>query len=325
MSNPDRRISVKPKKVLLIDAHLETTPKLRAALEDTGYQVIITGFDDDVILTAEEHLPDIILLTEDINKPNFIQLCRQLRMKRFFYYVPIIILADTRDNDLDEVCFQAGADDIIYAPLTPEKVLRKIQVNLKRIYRYLQANPLTNLPGNAVVEKELRKSIDSGRIFAAAYIDLDSFKSYNDTYGWMAGDHVLQITADLILSVAEEIIGNEAFVGHLGGDDFVVIMPMKEAIKFSEEFIRRFDEIIPSVYSKADQERGYIIKRDRQGNLYCFPILSVSIAIATNAHRELVHTGQVAQIALELKNYLKPRLGSNYIIDRRRGKIEDSL
>ena len=102
-------------------------------------------------------------------------------------------------------------------------------------------------------------------------------------------------------------------------------MPMKEAVKFSEEFIRRFDEIIPSVYSKADQERGYIIKRDRQGNLYCFPILSVSIAIATNAHRELVHTGQVAQIALELKNYLKPRLGSNYIIDRRRGKIGDTL
>lgn len=321
MSNPDRVVSNREKKVLLINTDMKMTRKLHAALEEAGYRVTFAGTEDDVVAAAEEHLPDIILLAENIKKPNFIQLCRHLRSKRYFYYVPIIILAETRNNKLDEVCYQAGADDIIYTPIDPEKILSKIQINLNRIYRYLQANPLTNLPGNVVVEKELYKSIESGKIFAAAYIDLDSFKSYNDTYGWMAGDRVLRITADLILSVAEETAGNEAFVGHLGGDDFVVIMPMKQVVEFAQKLIKRFDKIIPSVYSAADRARGYIIKRDRQGNLYCFPILSISIAIVTNAHRELVHTGQVAQIALELKNYLKPRLGSNYIIDRRRGSL----
>ena len=123
---------------------------------------------------------------------------------------------------------------------------------------------------------------------------------------------------EIILDVIESTCKEDRFIGHLGGDDFIAIILPERAEELAQAIIIEFDRQIPEVYPPSDRQRGYIIRQDRQGSLYCFPLLSLSIAICTNRHHELVHPGQVAQIGLELKEHIKTKLGSNYIIDRRK-------
>jgi diguanylate cyclase (GGDEF)-like protein len=213
---------------------------------------------------------------------------------------------------------EAGADDYVVKPFEPQELLARIKMSLRRTARDLEANPLTRLPGNNAIMDEIQIRIDTKQKFAVCYIDLDLFKSYNDKYGFERGDEVIRETARIIIRTVQEVGGPDDFIGHIGGDDFVVITTPERAEPMCQRLIRSFEETKTSFYAPEDLENGYIMAKNRQGHITRIPLLSVSIGVVSNEYRSINHVVQVGEIGAELKEYAKSLEGSNYVKDQRK-------
>jgi diguanylate cyclase (GGDEF)-like protein len=183
---------------------------------------------------------------------------------------------------------------------------------------YLDASPLTRLPGGIAIENVLKKRIDSGQPMAFCVLDLDNFKAFNDRYGYANGSEVIKETARIIESSVKSKGTADDFVGHVGGDDFVVITVPEHMREISEAIISQFDRQIPEFYEAVDRQRGYILGKTRQGIEMEFPIMTISIAIVTNEHRKLDNPLETSEIAAELKDYAKSIPKSVFVVDKRR-------
>jgi GGDEF domain-containing protein/CHASE3 domain sensor protein len=184
---------------------------------------------------------------------------------------------------------------------------------------YLDASPLTHLPGAAAIEREVQQRIDSGTAFAFCWIDLSSFKAFNDHYGYARGNEVIKQTAAIVESAVQEVGRPGDFLGHMGGDDFAVLTAPAVKEQLAREIIARFDRQVPDFYDPPDRKQGYILGRTRQGGEVQFPLMTMAIAIVTNERRQLSSFLQVTAIAAELKEKAKTRSQSAFVLDRRRG------
>ncbi len=196
--------------------------------------------------------------------------------------------------------------------LSMGKRLRKLEE------MYLDASPLTRLPGGIAIENVLKKRIESGQPLAFCVLDLDNFKAFNDRYGYANGSEVIKETARLIESSVKAKGTPDDFIGHVGGDDFVVITIPDVMREVAGEIISRFDSRIPKFYDPEDQKRGYILGKTRQGIEMQFPIMTISIAIVTNEHRTYSDPLEASEIAAELKDYAKTIPKSIFVVDKRR-------
>lgn len=182
----------------------------------------------------------------------------------------------------------------------------------------LDANPLTRLPGNLAIEKALLTRLQEGVPFAFCLVDLDNFKAFGDRYGYHRGSEVLKTVATLLTDGLKTLGSNSDFLGHIGGDDFVIITDPIRMEKLCEKIIHDFDHTIPAYYDEEDRQRGYIISRDRKDVEQQFPFMTVSIAVVTNQRRAITSPVQVAEIAAQLKQYAKTFPRSVYVVDQRR-------
>lgn len=183
---------------------------------------------------------------------------------------------------------------------------------------YLDASPLTRLPGGIAIENVLKKRIDSKQPIAFCVLDLDNFKAFNDRYGYANGSEVIKETARIIESVVKSKGTPDDFIGHVGGDDFVVVTIPETMREIAGEIISRFDRRIPEFYAREDRERGFILGKTRQGIEMDFPIMTISIAIVTNERRQLTNPLEASEIAAELKDYAKTIPKSVFVVDKRR-------
>jgi GGDEF domain-containing protein len=181
----------------------------------------------------------------------------------------------------------------------------------------LDSSPLTHLPGGLSIENALRAKIESGVPFAFCLIDIDNFKSFNDRYGYSRGNDVLKYAAHSIVDAVQRFGDPKDFVGHIGGDDFVVISLPERFEKIVKELIAAFDGHIPTLYDLADRERGFIEAENRQGVKVRFPFASLSIAVVTSLRDNLGSHLRIGEIAAALKEYAKTIPGSKYVVDRR--------
>lgn len=183
----------------------------------------------------------------------------------------------------------------------------------------LDASPLTRLPGNIAIERALMERIRRRDHFALCYADLDDFKAFNDHYGYAQGSEVIKATGNLIHE-AKRLFGDaEDFVGHIGGDDFVIITSPQNVEKICERIVSEFDRIIPEFYSREDRDRGYVEGVDRYGEVRRFPLMTISIAVVSDVKRNLRAPTEIAKLAAEIKEFVKEMPGSNYLVDRRHG------
>jgi GGDEF domain-containing protein len=181
----------------------------------------------------------------------------------------------------------------------------------------LDANPLTRLPGNLAIEKALLERLQRRRPFAFCHVDLDNFKAFGDYYGYARGSEVLKMVGQALVRLSGGEI-RDMFIGHIGGDDFVLICPPERVSGLCRQMIKEFDAAIPGFYDQEDRERGYIISRDRNEVVQQFPIMTVSIAVVTNERRDITSPLQIAEIAAQLKKYAKSFPKSIFVIDQRR-------
>ena len=199
----------------------------------------------------------------------------------------------------------------------------RMAVRLKELEQIsLDASPLTRLPGNIAIERSINRRLREKTSFAMCYLDLDNFKSYNDRYGYIKASEILKKTGELIHEVVKRLNDPDAFVGHIGGDDFVVIIEARLAKAACQDIIAAFDAMIPSYYSEEDRANGAINGVDRYGVSRVFPLLSISIAALTCQPGSYATAAEIATVAASVKDRVKESSGSNYIIVREAGVRE---
>ena len=179
-------------------------------------------------------------------------------------------------------------------------------------------SPLTGLPGNVQIQTEMKKRLLNKEKFAILYFDLDNFKAYNDVYGFANGDEIIKFTARTISKHIHQIENSDNFIGHIGGDDFVVITGQTDYDKVCKNIIAEFDKYVVDFYNEVDIERGYVEVANRRGIIEQFPLTTISIAVLEVDSRIYKTTLEIGEIASQIKHQAKSVLGSTYIVNKRR-------
>ena len=184
----------------------------------------------------------------------------------------------------------------------------------------LEANPLTLLPGNNTINRRIQKAIDEGEPASVIYCDLDNFKTYNDLYGFSAGDRLILFAAKTFREAINRVCDGRGFIGHVGGDDFVLLVPSEKVEALGDESIRHFDRSVAGYYNQEDRKRGYVISTNRQGELLHLPFVSVTMAGVRLDQKPFNSFIEVSEVCAEIKRMGKSIDGSNLILDRRQEK-----
>lgn len=305
------------KTVLIVDDEPSVIDSVKSELEATGFNVVVATNGQDALDLARKVRPDLIMLDILMPKISGLEVCSRIREDFLTSRIPIVILTVLSDTRKKVMAINGGADDFLTKPFDPEEVVARVRMIIRRTETNLGSNPLTRLPGNTEIYREIEYRLKSKKKFAMAYLDIDNFKAFDDKYGYQRGDKII-VETSLIIQASVARYGNKRdFIGHIGGDDFVIISTPSKIETISAHIIENFDEVIPSFYNSEDKKRGYIECEDRRGKLNRFPILTFSIGIVSNVKRKLVSHIQVAEIATEMKNFAKRFPGSVYKIDRR--------
>jgi diguanylate cyclase (GGDEF)-like protein len=304
--------------ILVIDDDPVIRRILTKSLVDAGYHVTSAATGTEGLALARTKNPNLILVDVMMPEMDGYQVCNHLRQDPQTMNMPIIMLTALDETESVVKGLRTGADDYMIKPFEIEELLARVEIHLRRSERDINVNPLTNLPGNPQIERVIIDRIAQRAPMAVMYIDLTNFKPYNDEYGWLKGDLVIKMLAQHIITVVREWGSKSDFVGHIGGDDFIVVSVPERAEKIGAEITSRFDASIRRFYREEDRARGYIQTLDRQGKPFRAPLVTVSIAIVTNKYRPFEHLGQVAAMAADVKKYVKSLPGSHYAFDRRR-------
>ncbi|MGD0336728.1 MAG: response regulator [Candidatus Omnitrophota bacterium] len=305
-------------KILIVDDDPDIRDILKLTLSEEDYDVIEAADGEEALRAINSKSPDLVLLDYKIPKLDGRQVCRLVKKDLLLRHLPIIMVTGKGDISDRVDGIDAGADDYIVKPFEPKELLARIRMIIRRTARDLEANPLTRLPGNVSILNELSKRLENKSMFAVCYIDLDKFKSYNDKYGFEHGDAVIRETARILIRSAQQCGNPDDFIGHIGGDDFVVITSIAASERLCQEIISQFDKAVPGFYNEVDRKRGYIVAEDRQGKEQKTNLLSISIGVVTNEHRKIEHVAQISEIGAELKTFAKREGKSNYVKDKRK-------
>jgi diguanylate cyclase (GGDEF)-like protein len=255
----------------------------------------------------------------DVNMPRMdgIEVCRALRKDPSTASLPVILLT-AKSLVADKVVgLRAGADDYIVKPFDTLELVTRVRTTLRRNADMRAVSPLTGLPGNHRIDDEISKRTEARADFAVCHVDLDNFKAYNDRYGWMRGDEVIALLAAALKSAAATVEPPVPFIGHVGGDDFVIVCTPDQAADVCNRAVEEFDQHINDLYDAGDVANGYLSVVDRQGHERRYPLTSVSIGVATTDRRAFTDYRDVVAVATEMKTVAKARTGSAVAIDRR--------
>ena len=304
-------------KILIVDDDPDIRDVLRITLEAEGYQVLEAGDGEEALQVIRQSGPHLLIVDFVMPRLNGREVCAVLKKDLLLRHLPIIMLTGKGETADKVQGMEAGADDYVVKPFEPKELLVRVRTLMRRTASALDANPLTRLPGNVSIANEISTHIEKGEPFAVCYIDLDQFKSLNDHYGFALGDRVISETARILIHVVETLGDSNDFIGHEGGDDFVVMTSPQHAERICQKIISDFNKISPSFYQEEDRKRGYILGRDRQGNRVKVPLVTVSIGIVTTENRKIHHVAEVGEIGAELKQYAKSLGGSKFVKERR--------
>ena len=311
-------ISANASSILILVEDSASQEFLSDLLKGEGYSVIASKSPLETLETLNRETVNLIIL--DFESPHIkgMEFCKSIRKNFRLRHINLILLMDTRDPLNKIKGIYAGADDYIDKPIEAAEFLARVKSSLVRLTRDLDANPLTKLPGNVSLLKELEERTKSSVPLAVGYLDLSKFKEFNDRYGFEKGDEVISKVAVIVSRVLDDLGNSSDFLGHIGGDDFIFITTPDCVEEVCKRIVADLDQGIISFYEEEDKKRGYIIAKNRAGQLSKIPIMTISIGVATNEQRKFSHIGEIIQVVTDLKNYAKTFEKSIYVKDRRR-------
>lgn len=302
----------------------ETVPDLVMRwAEAKAFPVLVLDDADEVEAIILRGHPCLLFIAEARAGAAAMSMVRELKSDAFAAIVPVLVFL--REHQADQIIgwFTAGADEILSGVFPPEEQRARLDAMLVRTQRDVGVHPSTRMPGTTEIEREIRRRMESGLDFAVCYADLDHFKEFNDRYSYYDGDRVIFILSRILHDVVKGLLGANGFVGHIGGDDFIFLIPASEIAPVCTEILEVFDTLVPLQYNEQDSRAGYFFGKDRRGQLHRVPLMTLSIGIVTNRNRTFAHPAEVSELATEMKSYAKTLPGSVYVVDRRYGRDSD--
>lgn len=301
-------------RTMLVTTDVSLATHAQVRLLSKGYQVVCITCSDEALNTIYDDPPDLMVVDLSAGNDGSAEMIASLRGDSFFSAIPIIGLVQLCDAGAIE-WERCPLDDFIQLPLDYNELFCRISLALFRIKRIFDNNPLTRLPGNTSIQRAIEESM--GKPLAVCYLDINCFKPYNDVYGFSRGDEVIRMLGRIIFNAVRESGGG--FCGHVGGDDFVAIVPIERAELVCQTVIAYFDRIVLDLFDEEAKTRGYYNGINRKGAMEQIPLLSVSIGVVPTDSPHLRHAVKVAEVAADLKAQAKDAKKSCYIMDRRRG------
>ena len=294
----------------------DASPLVAAFGRQSGRSVTVVPSADEVRALLNRTFPACLVLESTGADDGIVALARGLKDDAFTSIVPLVVLLPAEATDMAVECLAAGADEVVHHGLPErEKSLRLAQV-LNRADRDVSVHPTTRLPGTNHIARDMKDRLDAGQKYAVCYADLDHFKEFNDRYGYAFGDGVIRMLSRILRDVVRGLAPG-GFVGHIGGDDFIFNLPVEYLEVTCDEIIQLFDTLIPYQYTDEDRKAGYFLGKDRRGQIHRIPLMTLSIGVVTNQFAKFEHTGQISELAAEMKTYAKTLPGSVYVVDRR--------
>lgn len=306
--------------ILIVDDDPAVRSVLRRSLAARGCAVLEAENGPSGLSQARDLGPDLILL--DVHLPGLDgwSVAKALREDQRTHLTPLIMLTGAGEVADRVEGLSRGADDYVTKPFALDELLARVERLLRRHAEDLSASPLTLLPGGATLKFETARRLSRGGPLALLYADIDRFKAYNDAYGYFRGDAVLRETAAVLEQALGAAGGPGDFLGHIGGDDFVLLTEPARAEALAREAAARFDAALPSFYQAEDLARGFVAVVSRQGREEAAELVSLSIAIVSNERRSFDHAAEISDAAASVKKALKRRAGpraSAWLKDRR--------
>ena len=306
--------------ILFFSPDGSTVPALvRQWASSNAFPLLVFDQPEEVEAIVLRGHPCLLFVDGNGARDEAIGLVKRLKSDAFTAIVPVTTLAPDHHSDQVQAWFAAGADEVVTGLFTPAEQRARLDAMLVRTERDVSVHPSTRLPGTTEIEREIRRRLESDHDFAVCYADLDHFKEFNDRYSYYDGDRVIYLLSRILHDVVKGLLGQRGFVGHIGGDDFIFVIPAGEISPVCGEILDVFDTLIPLQYNDQDRRAGYFFGKDRRGQLHRVPLMTLSIGIVTNRHRRFAHPAQVSELATEMKSYAKTLPGSVFVVDRRQG------
>lgn len=303
-------------EIYIIDCENELAMLLREKFEnEKGFR--FKNIKPCNLETALKNIPDLIIVNEQSIDVNVTDLCRKIRENDDNSITPVLVVAS---NDEEEHKISIMKNNIEYIiPRTASTMY--LYYAIKNITRLLSVNrtvsPLTGLPGNVQIQTELKKRLLRKDTFQVLYFDLDNFKAYNDVYGFLKGDQIIEFTAQIITKCVHEMFLENSFIGHIGGDDFIAIVPSVEVDKVCQSIIANFDKNVTKFFTEEDIEKGYIEVANRKGIIEQFALTSISIGVVIVEKGRFSNILEIGDVGAQVKHMAKSIMGSSYAVDRR--------
>ena len=283
---------------------------------DPEYKFI--SVKSDQIDIALKNIPSLIVINEDAIDRDVIDLCRKIRKDEDNTITPVIVVSSNGSKQHRMKILQESIEYYIKKPVDEEY----LYFTVKNLNRLLSINrrisPLTGLPGNVQIHAELKKRLSRKTPFCVLYLDLDNFKAYNDVYGFLKGDQIIEFTAEVIVREIHDSGLQDCFIGHIGGDDFVAIVDGLNCEKLCQNILARFDANVTKYFTDEDLERGYIEVPNRKGIVEQFPLTSLSIGVVVADTNRFHNILEIGEIGAQVKHAAKSVMGSSYAVDRRK-------
>jgi GGDEF domain-containing protein len=306
-----------PPAVLVATSNAGHSDAIQSALEKSAYRVKCVGSIQealDVFYTSALHA---VVLQYRLGIQDGPDVFKIFKGSNIFGFTPLILLFDS-PADAEAVNWEhVPADDYVTWPLPDGELASRMRLCGARAHRDVNANPLTGLPGNLPILHEAEKRLRANTPFALGHFDINNFKAFNDKYGFHRGDEVLRMTARLLENTFHDLKHPDAYVGHLGGDDFIFMLPCDEAEPACRRICAEFDSISINFYDDEDRHNGFIHSHDRQGKPCNFPLMSCSIGVIDTSTSSVEHIADLSTRAAQVKGFAKTMPGSHFIIDRR--------
>lgn len=307
-----------PPIILVVEDDPMLGRMLRATLETEGYAAVVAPTGEEGIAYALRELPHLMLLDLMLPGINGFEVVEQLRANVKTAHIPVVMLSARHDTADKIRAFESHVDDYLTKPFNPDELLARIRTQLRHVEESL-LSPLTRLPSGLRVERAIEAQLQSEAYWSILYLDLDNFKAYNDVYGFLRGNELIRLLAR-VASEAVRVAGNITdFLGHIGGDDFVIITTPDRVDAICRRLIAAWNAESwgGEYYSDDDLARGTLNAKDRQGHPQVYPLVGVSIGVVTNSHRPITTMEEVSRVAAEVKYKAKSLRGSSYWVDHR--------
>jgi len=282
-----------------------------------GYPILVQGRDRDVEQQLLRGARSYVVLDGAAGTAAVGELIRRIKSDPYMAVAPLVLLLPRHETAEITGFFEAGADEVLTPLLDAAEQRARLDAMVTRSERSVAVHPSTRLPGTTEIERAIRRNLMGTEEFAVCYADLDHFKEFNDRYSYYDGDRVILMLSRILHDVVKGMAGTHGFVGHIGGDDFLFILPIGLVHEVCTEILGVFDNLVPLQYNDQDRRSGYFFGKDRRGQLHRVPLMTLSIGIVTNKHRKFTHPAQLSELATEMKSYAKTLPGSVFVVDRR--------